>query len=147
MRHAVAGAHSAGLGRASAGGRRPRSQTASNQSGKQPSTPSPSTAGESRDGRRAGAPGTWIHAIVLTCQQSSLEMKPKPANVDRYQGERTAVRRTQNLAAKQAQRERDAAAGYVPCQIKLPRSMAEKLRAALQMPGFENALEGFSIIP
>jgi hypothetical protein len=70
-------------------------------------------------------------------------MKQKPATVDRQRLESAASRRTQNLAAKRAQRERDAAAGYVPCQVKLPKAVAEKLRAALRMPGFENALGDF----
>jgi len=54
-----------------------------------------------------------------------------------------AVRRDQNLSAKRAQRARDAAAGYVPCQVKLPQATAVKLREALRMPGFERALAEF----
>jgi hypothetical protein len=42
--------------------------------------------------------------------------------------------------AQRAQRERDAAAGLVPCQVKLRPETARKLRAALAVPGGETAL-------
>lgn len=70
-------------------------------------------------------------------------MKPRMPGVSARKTDNASTRRTQNLAAKRAQRARDAAAGYVPCQVKLPRASAEKLRAALQMQGFERALTDF----
>lgn len=45
--------------------------------------------------------------------------------------------------AKRAQRERDRNAGFVLCQIKLPRRVAERLRHALAAPGFAAELEAF----
>ena len=45
--------------------------------------------------------------------------------------------------AKRAQRERDAAAGLVLCQVKLRPQTAAKLRDTLALSGAEDALEAF----
>lgn len=45
--------------------------------------------------------------------------------------------------AKRAQRERDRNAGFVLCQLKLPKRVAERLRHALAAPGFAAELEAF----
>jgi len=45
--------------------------------------------------------------------------------------------------AKREQRERDRKAGFVLCQFKLKRPVAERLRRALAIPGFDAALGGF----
>jgi hypothetical protein len=50
-------------------------------------------------------------------------------------------RRAANAAAKRAQRNREAAAGLVPCQLTLPAATATRLRMALRQPGFGEALE------
>ncbi len=55
--------------------------------------------------------------------------------------EGTARRRAANAAAKRAQRNREAAAGLVPCQLTLPAATATRLRMALRQPGFGEALE------
>ena len=45
--------------------------------------------------------------------------------------------------AKQAQRERDRAAGLALCQVKLGKDVAERLRQAVAIPGFDAELEKF----
>ncbi|MGQ0752006.1 MAG: hypothetical protein ACT4PS_15855 [Betaproteobacteria bacterium] len=45
--------------------------------------------------------------------------------------------------AKRAQRQRDRAAGLALCQVKLPRALAEQLRHALAIPGFDAELKRF----
>lgn len=52
-------------------------------------------------------------------------------------------RREQLRRAKRAQRARDRAAGLVLCQFKLRPATTEKLRAALAVPGVEDALARF----
>ena len=56
---------------------------------------------------------------------------------------RRTTRAEQLRRAKQAQRERDAAAGLVLCQVKLRPETARKLREALAVPGVEQALAAF----
>ena len=45
--------------------------------------------------------------------------------------------------AKQAQRQRDRAAGLALCQVKLRKDVAERLRQAVAIPGFDAELEKF----
>ena len=52
-------------------------------------------------------------------------------------------RREQVRVAKRAQRERDRAAGLVLCQVKLPKNLAEQLRHAVAIPGFDAELKKF----
>jgi hypothetical protein len=61
----------------------------------------------------------------------------------RAQHKALARRREQLRQAKQAQRERDRAAGMVLAQLKLAPATAERLRAALRLPGFEAKLARF----
>jgi hypothetical protein len=52
-------------------------------------------------------------------------------------------RHEQLRVAKRAQRARDRAAGRVLCQVKLSPAVAERLRNALRLPGFEARLGQF----
>jgi hypothetical protein len=52
-------------------------------------------------------------------------------------------RHEQLRVAKRAQRARDRAAGRVLCQVKLSPAVAERLRHALRLPGFEARLGQF----
>jgi hypothetical protein len=52
-------------------------------------------------------------------------------------------RKEQVRVAKRAQRERDRAAGLALCQVKLPKALAEQLRQALAIPGFDAELKRF----
>lgn len=52
-------------------------------------------------------------------------------------------RAAQLRIAKRAQRQRDRDAGYVLCQLKLPRHLAAPLRSALAIPGFGDRLGTF----
>lgn len=52
-------------------------------------------------------------------------------------------RTEQVRVAKRAQRQRDRDAGLALCQVKLRREVAERLRQALAIPGFEAELERF----
>ena len=52
-------------------------------------------------------------------------------------------RREQLRLAKRAQRERDREAGLVLCQLKLRPAIAEKLRGAVAITGFQDALARF----
>jgi hypothetical protein len=58
--------------------------------------------------------------------------------------ERTPSSRTLQLReAKRAQRARERAAGLVACQLVVEPETAERLRAAVRMPGVREALEGW----
>jgi len=52
-------------------------------------------------------------------------------------------RAEQVRVAKQAQRQRDRAAGLALCQVKLRKDVAERLRQAVAIPGFDAELENF----
>jgi len=52
-------------------------------------------------------------------------------------------RKEQLRVAKRAQRQRDRAAGFALCQVKLPREVAERLRHAVAIPGFDAELRKF----
>ena len=52
-------------------------------------------------------------------------------------------RKEQLRVAKRAQRQRDRAAGLALYQVKLPRKVAERLRHAVAIPGFDAELERF----
>ena len=52
-------------------------------------------------------------------------------------------RKEQVRAAKRAQRQRDRVAGYVLCQLKLPKQLAEQLRHAVAIPGFDAELKRY----
>ena len=52
-------------------------------------------------------------------------------------------RAEQMRVAKQAQRQRDHAAGLALCQVKLRKEVAVRLRQALAIPGFDAELEKF----
>ena len=52
-------------------------------------------------------------------------------------------RAEQVRVAKQAQRQRDRAAGLALCQVKLRKDVAERLRQAVAIPGFDAELEKF----
>jgi hypothetical protein len=52
-------------------------------------------------------------------------------------------RTEQVRVAKRAQRQRDRDAGLALCQLKLPRKIAERLRQAVAIPGFDAELEKF----
>jgi hypothetical protein len=52
-------------------------------------------------------------------------------------------RTEQVRVAKRAQRQRDRDAGLALCQLKLPRKVAERLRQAVAIPGFDADLEKF----
>lgn len=52
-------------------------------------------------------------------------------------------RKEQLRVAKRAQRQRDRAAGFALYQVKLPKEVAEQLRHALAIPGFDAELKKF----
>ena len=52
-------------------------------------------------------------------------------------------RAEQVRVAKRAQRERDRVAGLALCQVKLRKDVAERLRQAVAIPGFDAELEQF----
>ncbi|MGQ0525103.1 MAG: hypothetical protein ACT4P8_15765 [Betaproteobacteria bacterium] len=52
-------------------------------------------------------------------------------------------RKEQMRVAKRAQRQRDRASGLALCQVKLPREIAERLRHAVAIPGFDAELGKF----
>jgi len=52
-------------------------------------------------------------------------------------------RREQLRVSKRAQRERERAAGWVLCQVRVRKATSERLRYALSLPGFEDALVAF----
>jgi len=52
-------------------------------------------------------------------------------------------RKEQLRVAKRAQRQRDRAAGLALYQVKLPRKVAERLRQAVAIPGFDAELKKF----
>lgn len=52
-------------------------------------------------------------------------------------------RREQLRVSKRAQRARERAAGWVPCQVRVRKATSERLRYALSLPGFEDALAAF----
>lgn len=52
-------------------------------------------------------------------------------------------RKEQMRVAKRAQRQRDRAAGLALCQVKLPKELAEQLRHAVAIPGFDTELKRF----
>jgi hypothetical protein len=52
-------------------------------------------------------------------------------------------RAEQVRVAKRAQRERDREAGLALCQVKLRKAVAERLRQAVAIPGFDAELEKF----
>lgn len=49
----------------------------------------------------------------------------------------------QMRVAKRTQRQRDRDAGFSLCQLKLPKAVAERLRQAVAIPGFDAELEKF----
>jgi hypothetical protein len=52
-------------------------------------------------------------------------------------------RREQLRVSKRAQRTRERAAGWVLCQVRVRKATSERLRYALSLPGFEDALATF----
>lgn len=56
---------------------------------------------------------------------------------------KASLRNAQLRRAKRAQRARDAAAGLLPCQVKLHAETARLLRTALAIPGAEAEIAGF----
>jgi len=52
-------------------------------------------------------------------------------------------RAEQVRVAKRAQRERDRSAGLALCQVKLRKAVADRLRQAVAIPGFDAELEQF----
>jgi len=66
----------------------------------------------------------------------------KPARPGRPRVSRLP-RAEQLRRAKRGQRQRDREAGFVLCQFKLKQPLAESLRRALAIPGFDAELRGF----
>jgi hypothetical protein len=69
--------------------------------------------------------------------------RPAPPRPRGRPRENPLPRQEQLRLAKRAQRARDRAAGRVLCQVKLGPAVAERLRHALVLPGFEARLAQF----
>ena len=70
-----------------------------------------------------------------------MKIKQKPA---RGRPKTSSLTRAEQLrAAKRAQRQRERRAGLAAVQLRLPANEAERLRAALNAPGFNKALDEF----
>lgn len=75
--------------------------------------------------------------ILMKTATAKLTRKPGRPRVN------LLPRAEQVRVAKQAQRQRDRAAGLALCQVKLRKDVAERLRQAVAIPGFDAELEKF----